>query len=186
VVARSRNLFGPYVDRNGRSAIGDNFTTLLTKSNEVYGPGHCSEFITDDAGQTWVLYHGFQANDVEAGRVVYMDKVEWGSDGWPTISDGHPSVESPAPLFGTAAGLEESKLDNSFIFMPTEDRNMLRVEADNDFPFTWQLLSMSGVTMGKGQASRTAIIDTSMVAHGPYLVQLKGKNGVRTEKLLKL
>jgi arabinan endo-1,5-alpha-L-arabinosidase len=186
VVARSRNLFGPYVDRNGRSAIGDNFTTLLTKSNEVYGPGHCSEFITDDAGQTWVLYHGFQASDVEAGRVVYMDKVEWGSDGWPTISDGHPSVESPAPLFGPAASLQESKLDNSFIFMPTEDRNMLRVEADNDFPFTWQLLSMSGVTMGKGQASRTAIIDTSMVAHGPYLVQLKGKNGVRTEKLLKL
>ena len=117
VVARSRNLFGPYVDRNGRSAISDNFTTLLSKSNAVYGPGHCSEFITDDAGQTWVLYHGFQANDVDAGRVVYLDKVEWGTDGWPTISDGHPSVEAAAPLFGQAAGVEESKLDNSFILM---------------------------------------------------------------------
>jgi arabinan endo-1,5-alpha-L-arabinosidase len=63
---------------------------------------------------------------------------------------------------------------------------MLRVEADNDIPFNWQLLSMSGVTMSEGRASRTAIIDTSMVVHGPYLVQLKGKNGVRTEKLLKL
>ena len=186
VVARSRNLFGPYVDRNGRSAIGDNFTTLLTKSNAVYGPGHCSEFVTDDAGQTWVLYHGFQSQDVEAGRVVYLDKVEWGADGWPTISDGHPSVEAAAPLFGEAAGVEESKLDNSFILMPTEDRNMLRVEADNDDAFSWQLLTMSGVTMSKGRASRTAIIDTSMVAHGPYLVQLKGKNGTRVEKLLKL
>ena len=186
VVARSRNLFGPYVDRNGRSAIGDNFTTLLSKSNAVYGPGHCSEFITDDAGQTWVLYHGFQANDVDAGRVVYLDKVEWGTDGWPTISDGHPSVEAAAPLFGQAAGVEESKLDNSFILMPTEDRNMLRIEADNDIPFSWQLLSMSGVTMGKGQAMRTAIIDTNMVAHGPYIIQLKNKNGTRVEKLLKL
>ena len=186
VVARSRNLFGPYVDRQGRSAIGDNFSTLLTKSSHVFGPGHCSEFVTDDAGQTWVLYHGFQASDVEAGRVVYLDKIEWGSDGWPSIKNSQPSVEAEVPLFGEAAGIEETALDNSFILMPTENRDMLRVEADNDSPFSWQLISMSGVTLGKGTASRTAIIDTSMVAHGPYLVQLKGKNGVRTEKLLKL
>jgi arabinan endo-1,5-alpha-L-arabinosidase len=63
---------------------------------------------------------------------------------------------------------------------------MLRVEADNDSPFSWQLISMSGVTLGKGTASRTAIIDTSKVASGPYIVQLKGKNSIRTEKLLKL
>ena len=63
---------------------------------------------------------------------------------------------------------------------------MLRVEADNDIPFSWQLLSMSGVTMGKGQAMRTAIIDTNMVAHGPYIIQLKNKDGTRVEKLLKL
>jgi len=186
VVARSRNLFGPYVDRQGRSAIGDNFSTLLTKSSHVFGPGHCSEFVTDDAGQTWVLYHGFQASDVEAGRVVYLDKIEWGSDGWPTIKNSQPSVEAEVPLFGEAAGMEETALDNSFILMPTENRDMLRVEADNDTPFSWQLISMSGVTLGKGTASRTAIIDTSKVSSGPYIVQLKGKNSIKTEKLLKL
>ena len=185
VVARSRNLFGPYVDRNGRSAIGDNFNTLLTKNAQVYGPGHCSELITDDAGQTWLLYHGFQANDVDAGRVVYLDKVEWGADGWPTINDGHPSAEAASPIFEQPAGIQTTQLDNSFIIMPTENPDMLRVEADTDYPFSWQLLSMSGVTIGKGHASRTAIIDTSMVVHGPYLVQLKGKNGTRVEKLLK-
>ena len=186
VVARSRSLFGPYVDRQGRSAIGDNFSTLLTKSSHVFGPGHCSEFVTDDAGQTWVLYHGFQASDVEAGRVVYLDKIEWGSDGWPTIKNSQPSVEAEVPLFGEAAGMEETALDNSFILMPTENRDMLRVEADNDIPFSWQLISMSGVTLGKGTASRTAIIDTSKVSSGPYIVQLKGKNSIKTEKLLKL
>jgi arabinan endo-1,5-alpha-L-arabinosidase len=186
VVARSRNLFGPYVDRQGRSAIGDNFSTLLTKSSHVFGPGHCSEFVTDDAGQTWVLYHGFQASDVEAGRVVYLDKIEWGSDGWPSIKNSQPSVEAEVPLFGEAAGMEETALDNSFILMPTENRDMLRVEADNDTPFSWQLISMSGVTLGKGTASRTAIIDTSKVSSGPYIVQLKGKNSIKTEKLLKL
>ena len=133
-----------------------------------------------------MLYHGFQASDVEAGRVVYLDKIEWGSDGWPTIKNSQPSVEAEVPLFGEAAGMEETALDNSFILMPTENRDMLRVEADNDIPFSWQLISMSGVTLGKGTASRTAIIDTSKVASGPYIVQLKGKNSIKTEKLLKL
>ena len=61
VMTRSRELFGPYVDRNGRSAIGDNFSPLLNASSQVYGPGHCSEIITDDAGTTWILYHGYRS-----------------------------------------------------------------------------------------------------------------------------
>ena len=45
---------------------------------------------------------------------------------------------------------------------------------------------MTPLSLGKGTASRTAIIDTSKVSSGPYIVQLKGKNSIRTEKLLKL
>ena len=186
VVARSRNLFGPYVDRNGRSAIGDNFSMLLGKSPEVYGPGHCSEFVQDDAGQTWVLYHGFQANDVEAGRVTYLDRVEWGSDGWPYIQNQEPSTEADVPLFGIAAGVEEVKADNNYIFMPTENRQMVRVDAPFDDDFSWQLIQMNGMTMGKGNARRTAIIDTSRITCGPYFVRLSGKTGVKVEKLMKL
>ena len=186
VVTRSRNLFGPYVDRNGRTAIGDNFSMLLGKSPEVYGPGHCSEFIQDDAGQTWVLYHGFQANDVEAGRVTYLDRVEWGTDGWPNIQNQEPSTEADVPLFGEAAGVEGVTADNSYIFMPTESRQMIRVDAPFDDSFSWQLIQMNGMTIGKGNACRTAIIDTSRIACGPYFVRLSGKTGVKVEKLMKL
>jgi len=105
VMARSRNLFGPYVDRNGRSAIGDNFSPLLNKSPYVYGPGHCSEFVTDDAGQTWVLYHGYMADDVDAGRVTYLDKIIWGTGGWPQIQGMRPSTEAEVPIFGDASGI---------------------------------------------------------------------------------
>ncbi|MBQ3631806.1 MAG: family 43 glycosylhydrolase [Prevotella sp.] len=105
VMTRSRNLLGPYVDRNGRSAIGDNFSPLLNKSPQVYGPGHCSQFVTDDAGQTWVLYHGFMADDVDAGRVTYLDRIRWGTGGWPQIQGMRPSTEAEVPLFGEAAAI---------------------------------------------------------------------------------
>lgn len=112
VMTRSRNLFGPYVDRNGRTAVGDNFSPLLNASPYVYGPGHCSEFIEDDAGQTWLLYHGFQASDVDAGRVTYLDRVRWGSDGWPQIQGMRPSVEAEVPLFGEAAAINQPVADS--------------------------------------------------------------------------
>jgi arabinan endo-1,5-alpha-L-arabinosidase len=186
VVARSRSLFGPYVDRNGRTALDNHFSPLLGKSARVYGPGHCSEFVTDDAGQTWVMYHGFQADNVDAGRVVFLDRVVWGDDGWPSISGSQPSVQSEAPLFGTSAGIDETGDDSGFLFMPTEHPDMLRVEACHDLPFSWQLVSMSGVTMARGKSSRTAIIGTGMVASGhPYLVRLSYRDGTKVGKLLK-
>jgi len=113
VMARSRNLFGPYVDRNGKPAIGDNFSPLLNASPQVYGPGHCSEFVEDDAGQTWVLYHGFQASDVDAGRVTYLDRVQWGTDGWPRIQGMRPSTSAEAPLFGEAAAILQTERDDT-------------------------------------------------------------------------
>ena len=105
VMSRSKNLLGPYVDRNGRSAIGDNFSPLLNKSPYVYGPGHCSRFVTDDAGQTWMVYHGYMADDVDAGRVTYLDRIQWGKDGWPQVQSMRPSTEAEVPLFGEAASI---------------------------------------------------------------------------------
>ena len=128
-MTRSKNLFGPYVNREGRSAIGDNFSPLLNGSPQVYGPGHCSEFVQDDAGQTWVLYHGFQADNVDAGRVIYLDKITWGNDGWPQIQGMRPSVEAEVPLFGEQAGIDtpvSASLDLDF-FIQLIDFNIFFV-----------------------------------------------------------
>ena len=75
MVARSENLLGPYVNKQGKSALENYFTPLLQKSNKVVGPGHNSEIVQDDAGQYWMLYHGFDAADPDAGRKVYMDQI---------------------------------------------------------------------------------------------------------------
>ncbi len=98
-VGRSKNLFGPYVDKQGRPLTENHFEVVLHRSKDVVGPGHNSEIVTDDEGHDWMLYHGFKASDPDAGRVVYMDRVEW-LDGWPVMKGEEPSNISPAPQFG--------------------------------------------------------------------------------------
>ena len=189
VMARSRNLFGPYVDREGRSAIGDNFSPLLNASPQVYGPGHCSEFIQDDAGQTWILYHGFQADDVDAGRVIYLDKVTWGNDGWPQIQGMRPSTEAEAPLFGEAAGVTSplsATPDNEYLILSTEADGMYRIEAPDHETFSWQLFNVDGCMMGNGMARNTAVVDASRFGRGMFVIKVNGPNGVQCKKLVKI
>lgn len=109
VVARSENLFGPYVNKSGKSAMENNFMILLQKSSKVVGPGHNSEIVQDDAGQDWILYHGFDAADPDGGRKVYLDQITWNSDGWPVIRNRIPSSNAPAPLFGETVGINSAQ-----------------------------------------------------------------------------
>ena len=105
MVARSESLLGPYVNKAGFEALENNFTVVLQKSPKVVGPGHNSEIVQDDAGQYWVFYHGFDANDPDAGRKLYMDQLTWDKSGWPTISNRIPSTTANAPVFGEQAGI---------------------------------------------------------------------------------
>lgn len=189
VMTRSKSLFGPYVDRYGRSAIGDNFSPLLNKSPQVYGPGHCSRFVTDDAGQTWMIYHGFQASDVEGGRKVYLDKITWGTGGWPQVQGMRPSVEAEIPLFGENAGIAAPQAKNqeqAVIVLPTESRGMYRLEGADSTPFSWQLYNASGHLLSQGKAHQTAIIDATDKAKGLLFVRISTSKGAYTEKLLNL
>lgn len=97
VMARSRNLLGPYVNKVGEAAIDNGFTLLMGRSKKVIGPGHNANFVTDDAGQHWMLYHGFDAAEPEAGRKVYLDRIVWDSDGWPRVEDDRPSEKACKP-----------------------------------------------------------------------------------------
>ena len=100
VVARSKNLLGPYVDKKGNSSLSNNFSELLQASDETKGPGHCSEIVEDDKGKTWILYHGYQVANPEAGRCVYLDQIMWDNDGWPYIVGSKPSNSWFKPVLG--------------------------------------------------------------------------------------
>lgn len=98
VMARSKQLLGPYVDKEGRAALDNGFSLMLERNQDVIGPGHNANFVTDDAGHHWMLYHGFDAKEPEAGRKVYLDRIEWDSEGWPMVRNGQPSHEAPVPV----------------------------------------------------------------------------------------
>ena len=71
----------------------------------MIGPGHNANFVTDDAGDYWMLYHGFDAAAPEEGRKVYLDKITWGADGRPSIEGGRPSESAPQTDDGKIGGV---------------------------------------------------------------------------------
>lgn len=111
MVARSENLMGPYVNKSGRPALENNFMLVMQKSNKVVGPGHNSEIVQDDAGQYWMLYHGFDAADPDGGRKVYLDQILWDKDGWPIVRNRVPSITANAPVFNKETGIRDAKTD---------------------------------------------------------------------------
>lgn len=97
LVARARQATGPY--QTLAQAEGDP-GLILQENARWQAPGH-NGLITDAAGDDWLLYHAidrrqptFDAINDEQGysrRVMLLDKVEYGADGWPRV--GTPSVE---------------------------------------------------------------------------------------------
>ena len=96
IYGRSKHLFGPYTTKEGQPMLEGHYSVLLHGNEKVAGPGHNAEFITDGKGQTWMLYHGYLKIDPDAGRQVFMDKVEW-KDGWPVVAGSEPSSNSSSP-----------------------------------------------------------------------------------------
>ena len=92
VVGRSKKLAGPYVDRQGGRMLDNHYETVIKGNDRWKGPGHNSEIITDKEGDTWLLYHAYDALDPEKGRVMLLDKLLWAEEGWPCEKGGTPSI----------------------------------------------------------------------------------------------
>ncbi|MFY9118661.1 MAG: family 43 glycosylhydrolase, partial [Dysgonamonadaceae bacterium] len=98
VVGRSKNLFGPYVDKSGRSMMDNYHEILIRKNTEFVGTGHNSEIVSDDKNQDWMFYHAYWTAHPQQGRVLMLDKIQWIND-WPFVADGTPSLLSDKPVF---------------------------------------------------------------------------------------
>lgn len=98
VVGRSKEIRGPYLDKNGKDLKERGNGTPLLKGNRSFvGVGHASRIIADIDGQDWILYHGIDVaqGKVSSGasrRMLLLDKIEWIND-WPVINDGTPTIE---------------------------------------------------------------------------------------------
>ena len=95
VVGRSKSLWGPYQDKQGKPMLENNHEILIHKNNSFVGVGHNAELMTDKAGNDWILYHGVSVANPH-GRVLLLDRVDWKS-GWPVVEGNSTSIESKRP-----------------------------------------------------------------------------------------
>jgi arabinan endo-1,5-alpha-L-arabinosidase len=79
VVGRSRDVTGPYVDREGAPMLEGGGTTLLTTEGDRVGPGGQS------AADEIIAYHYYDAGADGAPRLA-LQPIVWGEDGWPELS----------------------------------------------------------------------------------------------------
>jgi arabinan endo-1,5-alpha-L-arabinosidase len=103
VVARSTNIMGPYVDAENRLMTSQqNIGTNVVRGNDRFvGVGH-NAWIEDDAGEYFIVYHGFdKTKDEKEGvtnrRSLLIDVLVWNSLGWPYVENYGASINALKP-----------------------------------------------------------------------------------------
>lgn len=84
VVGRSKDLTGPYLDREGKDMMrGGGFLVLhadLDPAKRFKGPGHVA--ILQDGARDYIVYHAYDARN--RGRpTLRIAMLGWSGDGWP-------------------------------------------------------------------------------------------------------
>jgi arabinan endo-1,5-alpha-L-arabinosidase len=81
-VGRSRDVTGPYVDRDFREMREGGATLVLAGYGDVVrGPGHCA--ILEEGGREWLFHHMYDATTRRGTPTLQIRPLRWSEDGWP-------------------------------------------------------------------------------------------------------
>lgn len=98
VVGRSKNLKGPYLNKQGQSMMNNRHEVLIHMNDRFVGCGHNSEIVTDKRGKTWMLLHAYDTMNPK-GRRLLLQEILWDRDDWPYVRDDSPAIQAKAPSF---------------------------------------------------------------------------------------
>lgn len=93
-VGKSTSIKGPYYAPDGKNLASNNLGNTIgmlalwcppSGSRTTAGPGHNSILI-DDAGDYWMVYHGYCDQDNFNTRHLFMDKLAWDENGYPYVT----------------------------------------------------------------------------------------------------
>ncbi len=83
VVGRSKNVTGPYLDKEGKDMAATGGTLLVGESDKYSGVGHCSVYEFD--GKWYIAAHAYDKSRHGASK-LFLREIRW-DDGWPVILD---------------------------------------------------------------------------------------------------
>lgn len=101
VMGRSRNIDGPYTDKDGIDMRNGGGSVLLAsgQGDRLFGPGHNGELCTDKKGRIFMPYHCHDAaSQNPSRRPMCIQELFWSADGWPYFQDSRPQVSGQAPV----------------------------------------------------------------------------------------
>ncbi len=83
VVGRSKDVAGPYLDKDGKDMASTGGTVLVGESDKYSGVGHCSVY--EFNGKWYIAAHGYDKSRRGASK-LFLREIHW-QDGWPVIAD---------------------------------------------------------------------------------------------------
>lgn len=82
-VGRSKNVAGPYLDKDGKDMAATGGTILVAEGPDYSGVGHCSVYDFD--GKWYLAAHGYDKRRNGVSK-LYLRELKW-EDGWPEIME---------------------------------------------------------------------------------------------------
>ena len=81
IVGRSKNITGPFMDKEGNDMARGGGSIVLEGDKNWYGVGHNAVASFD--GMDYLLFHGYAAADNGKPK-LRIEKLEW-DNGWPLV-----------------------------------------------------------------------------------------------------
>jgi arabinan endo-1,5-alpha-L-arabinosidase len=82
ILGRSKNLKGPYLDKNGKDLAKGGGHILLEGDQRWHGVGHNSVYHFN--GDDLLVFHGYDGEDNGVAK-LRIEKLDWNGDGWPKV-----------------------------------------------------------------------------------------------------
>jgi arabinan endo-1,5-alpha-L-arabinosidase len=82
VIGRSRDVRGPYLDKNGKSLADGGGTLVLAGNSKWPGVGHNSAYTFD--GKDYLVFHAYDAGD-DGKSKLKIAEMKWDKEDWPLL-----------------------------------------------------------------------------------------------------
>lgn len=90
-IGRSRDITGPYLDKDGKDLAHGGGTLLLGTDGAFIGPGHAGIF--QEEKRFWFSAHFYDGTDRGVSKLA-IRPLDWGADGWPVLRPINPETSS--------------------------------------------------------------------------------------------